>query len=281
MAMYRPSDLHGFLTGIGRTPKKSLSQNFLIDGNIIRKIIKASGIAPGDKVLEIGPGPGSLTEALLDAGAAVIAVEMDNVLAKELERFKGPTRQLEIFCEDIMTFLQEDRLKTLLKPGEKLKVVANLPYHLTTPIVEKLVLNPEQCISITVMVQEEVARRFTASSKSKEYGSFTLFLEFYCLPHYVFSVGRNCFFPAPKVDSAVVRLDLKPAEQVTNVEDFFKLTRTSFGQRRKMLRGSLKELYTSEKVTHALEQIGCNVLARPEELTLREFIKFYEFLISH
>jgi 16S rRNA (adenine1518-N6/adenine1519-N6)-dimethyltransferase len=278
MAMYRPSDLHGFLTGIGRAPKKSLSQNFLIDGNIIRKIVKAAQVEPGDIVLEIGPGPGSLTEALLDAGASVIAVEMDNVLAKELERFKSPDRKLEIFNEDVMIFFQEERLKSLLKPGEKVKVVANLPYHLTTPIVEKLVLNPDQCTSITVMVQEEVARRFTASSKSKEYGSFTLFLEFYSIPHYAFSVGRKCFFPAPKVDSAVVRLDLKPAENVSDVEAFFILTRTAFGQRRKMLRGSLKELFSSEKVTQALEQAGCNVLARPEELSLQEFIKLFELL---
>jgi len=278
MAMYKPSDLHGFLTGIGRAPKKSLSQNFLIDGNIIRKIVKSAAIEPGDTVLEIGPGPGSLTEALLDAGASVIAVERDDVLAKALERFKSPGQKLEIFCEDIMAFLQEDKLKTLLKPGEKLKVVANLPYHLTTPIIEKLVLNPEQCSSITVMVQEEVARRFTARPKSKEYGSFTLFLEFYSIPHYAFSVSRKCFFPAPKVDSAVVRLDLKPPEKVTDVEAFFNLTRTAFGHRRKMLRGSLKELAAPEKVTQALEQIGCNVLARPEELTLQEFIKLFELL---
>ncbi len=278
MAMYKPSDLHGFLTELGRSPKKSLSQNFLIDGNIIRKIVKIADVKPGDRVLEIGPGPGSLTEALLEAGASVIAVEKDDVLAKALERFKGSDRQLEIFCEDVIDFLQEDKLKQLLKPGEKVKVVANLPYHLTTPIVERLILNSEQCESVTVMVQEEVARRFTAKPKTKEFGSFTLFLEFYTYPHYVFSVSRKCFFPAPKVDSAVVRLDLKPATHVSDVDGFFNLTRTAFGQRRKMLRGTLKEIATPERVMLALEEIGCNAQARPEELSLQDFIRLFESL---
>lgn len=276
MAMYKPSDLHEFLTGLGKSPKKSLSQNFLIDGNIIRKIVKAAKIEPGDKVLEIGPGPGSLTEALLEAGASVIAVEKDDIFAKVLERFKGPNQQIEIYCEDILEFLKRDQLNSLLLPGEKIKVVANLPYHLTSPIVENLVQRSGQISSITVMVQEEVARRFTASARTKEYGSFTLFLEFYSSPQYIFSVGRNCFYPAPKVDSAVVRLDLKPEEKVSNVSDFFVMTRTGFQQRRKMLRGSLKDLVSPEKMMHALEQINCSPLARPEELTLQQFIRLFE-----
>ncbi len=280
MAMYRPKDLHGFLNELGRAPKKSLSQNFLIDGNIIRKIVKAAKIQPGDKILEIGPGPGSLTEALLDAGAAVIAVERDEILAQALQRLKTPTNQLVIFAEDIIAFIQQGKIDTLLYPGEKLKVVANLPYHLTSPIIGSLVPLNAYCTSIIVMVQEEVARRFTAKPRTKEYSSFTIFLEFYSDPRYAFAVSRNCFFPAPKVDSAIVCLDLKEPPGTLNHEAFFVLTRTAFKQRRKMLKSSLKELYAPETTMLALEKIGCNPQARPEELSLQQFIELY-FELSH
>lgn len=273
--MYRPSELHLFLNELGIAPKKGLSQNFLIDGNIIRKIVKAAHVQPQDIVLEVGPGPGSLTQALLEAGAQVIAVEKDPVLAQALERLQTPTQQLQVICQDILQFPLNDYLTA----NRQVKVIANLPYHLTTPILVYLLSQRQFFSSLTVMVQEEVARRFTAKPSSKEYGSFTVFLQFYTFPHYAFNVSHHCFFPAPKVDSAVVHMDIKSIPALEQGEEaFFEITRTAFKQRRKMLRASLKGLFKPERMEEALKSIGQNPLARPEDLSLDEFILLYRKL---
>lgn len=274
MPIYKPSELHQFLTSLGIHPKKALSQNFLIDGNILRKIVAASKVQAGDVVMEIGPGPGSLTEMLLDAGAHVIAVEKDTVLANALERLKSPERHLDVFCEDVMKF----DLRQHVKPGQKVKVIANLPYHLTTPIIGMLITQHDLFSSLTLMVQDEVGRRFVGKPGTSEYSSFTVFLNFYSNPHYAFTVSRNCFYPPPKVDSAVVTLELKTPPNVSDEAKFFEMTRTAFEHRRKMLRGSLRDLYTSEKVTEALNEIGCNPEARPENLSLDQFLALFKTL---
>lgn len=278
MPLYKPSELTSFLQGLGISPKKSLSQNFLIDGNIIKKIISASDVHPGDIVLEIGSGPGSLTEALLEAGANVLAVERDDILAKALDRFKVEGKSLDIYCEDIMKFPVDEILVPKLKPGQKAKVIANLPYHLTTPIISHLIKMRNVFSSLTLMVQDEVAKRFTAHPNTSDYGSYSVFLNFYCNPKYAFLVSRNCFYPAPKVQSAVVVLELKEPPAVSNEDKFFELTRTAFKQRRKMLRGTLKDLYGSQTVTDALVRVGLNPQARPEDLSLDQFISLFETL---
>lgn len=280
MAIYKPSELIAFLSQHGIFPKKGLSQNFLIDGNIIRKIVSAAKVEKGDVVLEIGPGPGSLTQALLEAGAHVCAVEKDTVLAKALERLKAEDNELDVFCNDILQFPIEETLSKLLKSGKKAKVIANLPYHLTTPILVQLVPLRHLFSSLTVMVQEEVARRFTAEAGGADYGSFSVFLNFYTNPTYAFFVSHHCFYPEPRVDSAVVRLDLKTPPNVADVDAFFKMTRTAFEHRRKMLRGSLKSLYDSQSITEALEKLGKNAQARPEELSLDTFLDLFKILNS-
>lgn len=279
MSMYKPSELRLFLDGLGIAPKKGLSQNFLIDGNIIRKIVKAAQVEPGDWVLEIGPGPGSLTQALLEAGARVLAVEKDEVLASALQRFQTPDHQLEVFCHDILTFPLEETLSSKLQ-GKKAKVIANLPYHLTTPILVHLIEKKPLFSSLVVMVQDEVARRFTSQPGTKEYSSFTVFLDFYSKPHYAFFVSRNCFYPAPSVDSAVVALELREELPLPKEKEgpFFAMTRTAFEHRRKMLRSSLRSLYDPQEVERGLQHIGQNPLARPEGLSLEDFLKLYEFL---
>lgn len=279
MSIYKPSELRLFLNELGIFPKKGLSQNFLIDGNIIRKIVAGSNVQPDDVILEIGPGPGSLTQALLETGARVIAVEKDPVLAQALHRLQTPSQQLSVFCHDILTFPLEQEMPLLLKGGQKAKVIANLPYHLTTPILAQLVPLRELFSSLTVMVQEEVARRFTAQPGSADYSSFTLFLRFYTDPHYAFTVSHNCFYPAPKVDSAIVVLQLhEPPLKGDDVASFFQLTRTAFEQRRKMLRVSLKHLFPPQKVEEALKAIGQNPLARPETLSLEHFLQLHALL---
>lgn len=280
MPIYKPTELHSFLNQLGIHPKKGLSQNFLIDGNIIRKIVASSDVHPGDPVLEIGPGPGSLTQALLEAGARVLAVEKDEVLAQALERLQTPENQLTVRCHDILTFNLRDEVPLLLrKADQKTKVIANLPYHLTTPIIVKLSPLRELFSSLTVMVQDEVARRMTAQPGTPDYSSFSVFLRFYTEPSYAFSVSKHCFYPVPKVNSAIVILKLRePPLSEESAEGFFKLTRTAFEHRRKMLRASLKELYSPESVQKALEGAGLNPLSRPEMLSLEQFLKLYALL---
>lgn len=278
MALYKPSELHQFLSELGVQPKKGMSQNFLIDGNIIRKLIERAEVKPGDVVVEIGPGPGALTEALLDSGAHVIAVEKDPLLAEALKRLDKGRGLLTVYCEDILTFpLQETILPFLNQCGKsRAKVIGNLPYHITTPILVELIPKRDLFESVFVMVQEEVARRFTAKPGNKIYGSITLFLNFYSIPTYQFLVSKQCFYPIPKVESAIVSFRLiDPPAVIENETAFFTLTRTAFHQRRKMLRSSLSGLYPTAQLLQAMEQCRINPTARPEDLSIEEFIALY------
>jgi 16S rRNA (adenine1518-N6/adenine1519-N6)-dimethyltransferase len=268
MSIFKPKELLKFLEEIGASPKKGLSQNFLIDGNILKKIVQASGVQPGEVVVEIGPGPGALTEQLLEAGAIVIAVEKDRKLAEALTRF-GPNR-LTVHCADVLEFdLPVDR---------PVKVIGNLPYQITTPILAKFLPQRDKVESLTVMVQEEVARRMVAGPGSKTYGHLSLFLKFFSEPKYNFSVGRNCFYPPPKVDSAIVTLTLSETLPDVDEEPFWKMTRTAFQTRRKMLRRGLRDLYPSADVEAALKDLGLSVQSRPEDLSLDSFLGLFERL---
>jgi 16S rRNA (adenine1518-N6/adenine1519-N6)-dimethyltransferase len=258
MPLTNPSELRAFLNSLGVKPKKGLSQNFLIDGNIIRKIMKEASIEAGDTVLEIGPGPGALTEALVSSGAQVFAVEKDEIYAEALKRFSGVT----VFAEDIRSF------DLNLLPSNT-KVVSNLPYHLTSPILGLLAPRHHLFSTITVMVQDEVGRRMTAAAKTKDYGSLSVFLHFYSTPRYAFKVSRRCFYPQPKVDSAVVTLALKSAPDV-DPESFFKMVHTAFQHRRKMVKTTLGAAAES-----ALIALGENPQSRPEELSLETFLEIY------
>lgn len=279
MPIYKPSELRSFLNEMGIFPKRGLSQNFLIDGNIIRKILTVSNIQTTDIVLEIGSGPGSLTQALLEKGAHVIAIEKDAVLAKALQRLQTPSKQLSVFCQDILTFPLSHELSQFLMKGQTAKVIANLPYHITTPILTQLAPLKSLFSSLTLMVQKEFAKRLVAQPGSAEYSSLTLFLQFYANLHYAFNVSRHCFYPPPNVDSAVVILQLRePPLSNEKATTFFQLTRTAFEQRRKMLKVSLKKLFSSEKVEAALKVIGQNPLARPENLSLDNFLQLHALL---
>ncbi len=278
MPIYKPSELNEFLEGLGINPKKSLSQNFLIDGNILRKIVAVADVKPGDLVVEIGPGPGALTEFLLAAGAEVLAVEKDTTLGNSLARFKSSYPKLEIQIADILEFPLQEELSKRLLPGKKAKVIANLPYHITTPIIARLV-KMHACISeVVVMVQDEVARRFVGLPGTPDYSALTVFLHFFSSPKYAFKVGNKCFYPAPKVDSAVVQLTLTPPLKVSSEDLFFKMVREAFNHRRKMLRSSLKELYMPAKIEEALAEMHAAPTSRPEELSLQQLIALFEAL---
>ncbi|MBS0630095.1 MAG: ribosomal RNA small subunit methyltransferase A [Verrucomicrobia bacterium] len=263
MPIYRPSELHQ----LGVRAKKALSQNFLIDHNILEKICTAASIQEGDQILEIGPGPGALTECLLKKGAFVYAVEKDRELAEKLTRFDS--KNLKVFCDDALTFPIND-----LPSG--IKVVANLPYHITTPVITRFIDQYPKISSLTVMVQKEVGQRMVAKENTPMYSSFTLFLNAYSTPRYCFTVKPNSFYPAPSVHSCVVHLPLKPFPFSFSPEEFFAMTRKAFGQRRKMLRSSLRDI---EGIDEALKALSFETV-RPQELSLADFGALFEKLKS-
>lgn len=257
-------ELLAFLKRIDAHPKKRFSQNFLIDEKIVAHIIHTAAIQPNEPILEIGPGPGSLTQALLAAQAEVFAIEIDSLFAPELERFQNG--HLHIFQADILSF----PLQHLPMP---LKVVANLPYHITTPILEKLFAH--RFSSLTIMVQKEVADRICAKAKSKTFGSLSLFVQFYANITAQFTVPAASFYPKPKVDSTVLRLDSKPLPEIDPAY-FFSLVHKAFQQRRKMLTSSLGQ--DKIEVRQALAKVGASIQARPEELSLDQWIQFAKTL---
>lgn len=271
--VYKPSDLQAFLKERGLYAKKRLSQNFLVDGNIIQKIVNAAEVSSGDFVIEIGPGPGALTQALLEKGAHVLAIEMDTVFAQALARLQTPDNRLDVVQADILEFPLVGFLKN--RKGKKCKVVANLPYHITTPILTLLFPLSDLTESLTIMVQKEFGDRMASQKGTPEYSSLTVFLQFYGNVASSFTVKPSCFYPRPKVHSSVVHCKLHPPLLPGKEEPFFQLTRTAFGQRRKMLRASLKDLYSPEKVEKALVAIGHPPTQRPEGLSVHEFISLY------
>ncbi len=270
MALYKPSELRAFLEEIGASPKKSLSQNFLIDGNIIRKIAALADIRAGDTVLEVGPGPGVLTEELLARGAHVLAVEKDRKFAAALHRLQTKDNRLTVIEGDIL----EEDISSHLKPNTKL--VANLPYQITTPVLTKFLPQKKFFQTITVMVQKEVAARFLGEPSTKDYGSITVFVQFYSQPEYGFTVEPTCFYPPPRVKSSVVKFTLRDPPEVFSEEAFFALTRRSFQQRRKMLRSSLKNDYELASIDRGLERIGKGLQVRPENLSLADFLILFQ-----
>ena len=271
MSLFKPSELHAFLKEMDIQPKRGLSQNFLIDGNILRKMVEAATLEADDLVLEIGPGPGVLTEALLKTGAEVIAIEKDPTLAHHLKRLQNG--KLQIISSDFRSVC----LPSLLQ-NKKAKVLANIPYHLTGIILQKLLPMHTQIQSIHLMIQKEVGDRCTAKVGTKDYSSFTLFTHYHSTPAVLFKVPPSCFYPKPKVDSAVLELKLRPPPFKTPYEPLFTLIRAAFQKRRKMLRSSLKNFASPNQIEEILSQIGKSPTSRPQNLTLEDFSQFSELL---
>ncbi|MDU5377736.1 16S rRNA (adenine(1518)-N(6)/adenine(1519)-N(6))-dimethyltransferase RsmA [Peptoniphilus lacydonensis] len=270
--LYKPKKLSEVLSKYGFRFTKSLGQNFLIDGNIVRKIADAAEIDEEDNVIEIGPGVGTLTEELALRAKKVVAIEIDEKL-RELHKETLALENVKVIYGD---FLDID-LKVLTEKefgDESFKVVANLPYYVTTPIIEKLVLSNTNLISITVMVQKEVAKRLSAGPGGKDYGSLSVFINYYTDCKYRFQVPRSVFMPKPNVDSAVLSLKMKYREEV-DTDFLFKVVRAAFTTRRKTILNSLsnsKLNYTKDEIKKALELSGVDERRRAETLDLREFI---------
>ncbi|AGR99335.1 16S rRNA (adenine(1518)-N(6)/adenine(1519)-N(6))-dimethyltransferase RsmA [Chlamydia trachomatis] len=274
MARSSIEQLTSFLRSVNGRVKKALSQNFLVDGNILRKILTTAEVQPGDWVLEIGPGFGALSEVLLSQGANVIALEKDPMFEESLSQLPMDI-EITDACEYPLTSLEDKGWKG------KGRIVANLPYHITTPLLTKFFLEcPYRWKTVTVMIQDEVARRITAKPGDKDYGSLTVFLSFFADVQYAFKVSPNCFYPKPSVHSAVVHMRVHEqfALADSEIEEFFTLTRAAFGQRRKLLANSLKNLYPKDKVFQVLEQLGFSEKTRPETIFLEEYLKIFHLL---
>lgn len=260
-----------------RTNKK-FGQNFLVDANIIDKIVMAADISDDDLVVEIGPGIGVLTAALAKKARQVIAVEIDNKLIPILKETLAAYDNIEIVLADAME-VNFDRLiynKTNEGLGSSYKLVANLPYYITTPLIMHLLNNKFNIDSMVIMVQKEVSLRMVANPNNKDYGALTVAVQYYTEPQILFKVPRTVFYPQPEVDSAVVRLKRRktPAVKVADEKLFFQIVRAAFGQRRKTLLNALtgsKIELTKEEWLAILNKANIDPKRRGETLTLEEF----------
>lgn len=262
--------------------KKNFGQNFLIDERVLNKIIASAEITKEDTVLEVGPGIGTLTQALARHAKKVIAVEIDKTLIPILEDVLSDFDNIEIINNDI---LKVDVAQLAADNGGKsLKVVANLPYYITTPIIMGILEQQLPVESITVMIQKEVALRMQAEPSTKDYGALSLAVRYYCEPYLVANVPQNCFMPRPNVDSAVIRLTLhkNPPVKTDNEQLMFKLIKTAFSQRRKTL---LNCIFNSgefnmnkEQIAAFLNENGFDERIRGEKLTLEDFARLADSL---
>jgi len=252
-------------------PKKSLGQNFLTDKNLQAKIIAACGFTKQDIILEIGAGSGALTRLIAKEAGELYSLEIDSRLIGELrEEFKSEPSVKIIHADILKTNLGE----LLGSPGSGVKVFGNIPYYITTPIIERLLEYRGLISQIFLTVQKEFAERMIAKPGSKTYGSLSCFVQYYTLPEMLFIIKRNSFFPSPKVDSCFLRMDVKKELPLGPQQEklFFKVVRAAFNQRRKTLRNSLKGHFPQEKVEEFLLHSAAGKNARPEQLSLQDFI---------
>ena len=253
---------------------KSLGQNFLIDDNIVDKIVAGAGIGPSDKIREVGPGIGTLTREMASRAGALMAVEIDKNLIPILTDTLGDYENVKIVNEDIIKADIRGLIDENLDGGP-IKLVANLPYYITTPIIMRFLEEDINVTDIVVMVQKEVAERMNAQPGGKDFGALSVAVQFYCDTEIVAKVPRHLFVPQPNVDSIVIALRVRPERKyrVDNEDLFFKVVKAAFGQRRKTLLNSIASMgnLTKDMVKEALEEAGIDPKRRGETLSLDEF----------
>ena len=266
--------------------QKKFGQNFLIDTHVLDKIIRAAGVTKEDMVLEIGPGIGTMTQCLAEAAGRVVAVEIDSNLIPILKDTLKDYDNITVINEDILK-VDIKKLAEEYNGGRPIKVVANLPYYITTPIIMGLFESEVPIENITVMVQKEVADRMQTGPGSKDYGALSLAVQYYAEPYIVANVPPNCFIPRPNVGSAVIRLTRhqKPPVEVKDSGLMFRLIRASFNQRRKTLQNGLNnssELhYSKEQIARAIESLGVPATVRGEALTLEQFARLANYFTEN
>ena len=262
--------------------QKRFGQNFLVDAHVLEKIVSAAGITKDDCVLEIGPGIGTMTQYLAESAGQVIAVEIDTNLLPILTDTLKDYSNVKVINQDILKVDINELVKEY-NNGRPIKVVANLPYYITTPIIMGLFESNVPIDNITVMVQKEVADRMQVGPGSKDYGALSLAVQYYASPYIVANVPPNCFIPRPNVGSAVIRLTRyqEPPVQVKDPKLMFKLIRASFNQRRKTLQNGLNNSpeisFSKEEITKAIESLGVSPSVRGEALSLEQFAQLANY----
>ncbi|RJW34421.1 16S rRNA (adenine(1518)-N(6)/adenine(1519)-N(6))-dimethyltransferase RsmA [Clostridiales bacterium TF09-2AC] len=266
--------------------QKKFGQNFLIDTHVLDKIISAAGITKEDCVLEIGPGIGTMTQYLAEHAGRVVAVEIDTNLLPILDETLKGYDNVTVINNDILK-LDINKLVDEYNGGRPIKVVANLPYYITTPIIMGLFEGDVPIDNVTVMVQKEVADRMQVGPGSKDYGALSLAVQYYAEPYIVANVPPNCFIPRPNVGSAVIRLTRykEPPVKVEDPKLMFKLVRASFNQRRKTLQNGLNNSpdipYTKEQIVEAIESLQVSPSVRGEALTLEQFARLSNYFTEN
>lgn len=288
--LYNPTNTLEIIKKYGFGFQKRFGQNFLIDGNVVEKIVREAGITKDDFVLEIGPGIGTMTQILCENAREVAAVEIDKNLIPILAETLAPYDNVTVINEDILK-VDVRKLAEEKNDGRPIKVVANLPYYITTPIIMGLFESHVPLESITIMVQKEVAQRMQVGPGTKDYGALSLAVQFYADAQIVLKVPASCFMPRPNVDSAVIKL-VRHEDAPVKVKDeqfMFRVIRAAFNQRRKTLANSLansselngsEHACTREDVTTALEAMGLPAGIRGEALTLAQFGELADRLIE-
>ncbi len=267
---YSPKEMSSFLNENSFNFKKKFGQNFIIDENIIENTLNLINLDKDTLVIEVGPGAGSLTYKLASRAKKVICYEIDTTLKEILSTNLHDFDNVDIIYED---FLKRDVLKDLANEDyKKLYVVANLPYYITTPIIEKFISDKIPVDKIVIMVQKEVGDRFKAVPKTKSYGSLTIYLNYYFDIKKLMNVSRNVFLPKPNVDSVIMEFSKKNTKYFVKDENlFFELIRKAFSQKRKTLRNNLKD-YDLEKIEKVLNKYSFSLMTRAEELPIDVFV---------
>lgn len=267
------------LNKYGLRANKKLGQNFLINESIIYDIVKKANVTKEDVVIEIGPGLGSLTKELINNAKKVIAIELDPNMIDILKSRFGIFDNFEVIYGDVLKI----DLEELIKGYDSVKVVANLPYYITTPIIMKLLEDRLKIKSITVMVQKEVGERICATHKDKEYGAITVSVQYYSEPQIIIDVPKENFLPAPEVDSCVIRLDMreKPPVFLKDEKLFFRLIKGAFTQRRKTINNSLTcSGKSKEEIMVALNKLGIDSKLRAENLSIQQYADIANTLVE-
>ncbi|GAA0503996.1 16S rRNA (adenine(1518)-N(6)/adenine(1519)-N(6)) -dimethyltransferase RsmA [Salinibacillus aidingensis] len=281
-----PSRTKEILNKYGFSFKKSLGQNFMIDSNILEKLVTNAGVTGAAGVIEIGPGIGALTEQLAKQAKEVLAFEIDQRLLPVLEDTLSPYSNVSVIHQDILKTDVTHFIKERF-PDQEVKVVANLPYYITTPILMKLLMDQLPITDITVLIQKEVAERMSAQPNTKEYGSLSIAVQYYTEARVVMNVPKSAFMPQPNVDSSVLQLKMRKEAPVyvENESFFFDLVQASFGQRRKTLMNNLSRHFkgqmSKDEISAILDKVQIDGRRRGESLSIEEFASLANGLYTY
>lgn len=277
--LYSPKTVKQIQEIYGFKFTKALGQNFLVDKNFVDKIVDLADVE-GENILEIGPGIGTITQSMGEMAKKIVAVELDKTLIPILNDNLSDYENIKVIQGDILKVDLEKIIEEEFG-GEDFKLVSNLPYYITTPIIEKLVTAKLPCKDMTIMVQKEVADRMVADEKSKDYSSLSIFVKFYTTLVDKFKVPKSVFIPQPKIDSTVLKLNLRVYDDKVDKKILFNLVRAGFNKRRKTILNSLSAAVNKDDLKKVLEEVGLKENLRAENLSLDDFIRLAKAIENH